>query len=190
MDFKNWPDEENHKDFGCEEISVLVRHFDLFLNDNQLNGHQVTLEWELLKVKVYTKDWSSCLKSITWQEINRRYDLDLSNLLPLVDLVLTLPSTSADCERGFSAMKQIKTEHRASLLPSALDDLMMVYINSPTIEDFDPQLSINEWMKSKARRVSKEDNDNSKVESESSDESDCESICSSMSIAECDSISD
>ena len=87
-------------------------------------------------------------------------------------------------------MKLIKTEHRASLVPSALDDLMMVYINSPEIADFDPQPSINKWMGKKPRRISKEDTANSKVESESSDESECESVCSSLSIAECESVLD
>ena len=87
-------------------------------------------------------------------------------------------------------MKQIKTEHRASLLPAALDDLMMVFINSPEITDFDPQLAIKEWMGSKARRISKEDSavsQNTLIDRESSDESDCESV-SSISTAECELI--
>ena len=188
MDFKNWPDHENQREFGKEEIKTLIRHFDRFLKENQLDGHQISLEWEILKVKLYAKDWNSVLGNITWKEINRRHSLDLPNLLPLVDLVLTLPSTSADCERGFSAMKHIKNEHRASLSSSALDDLMMVYINSPAIEDFNPQPSINEWLNSKSRRISKDDTVSEKNACDSSEESDVESVCSSDSNEECEPI--
>ena len=56
-----------------------------------------------------------------------------------------------------SAMKQIKTEHCALLLPSALNGLMMIFNSSLEIADFDRQLSMNEWMACKARRISKED---------------------------------
>ena len=190
IDFKNWPNQEHYKDFGQHEIKILVTHFDRFLRENKLDGHQITLEWEILKLNVYAKDWNSRLKSISWIEINRRYDEQLPNLLPLVDLLLSLPSTSADCERGFSAMKHIKTEHRASLLPSALDELMMVYLNSPAIADFDPQPSINEWMKLKARRISKDNVSSSQIDVDSSDESENESVCSTASIAVCDSESE
>ena len=79
MDFKNWPDVENRNDFGREEIKVLVSHFDRFLSEHELDGHQVTLEWEKLKVNIYSKDWNSRLKTITWKEVNRCYDLELSN---------------------------------------------------------------------------------------------------------------
>ena len=62
-----------------------------------------------------------------------RYNLQLAhfpNPLILVDFVLTLPLTMADCE------KLVETEHHASLVPSASDDLMMVYLNSPAIKIF------------------------------------------------------
>ena len=190
LDFKNWPDKENNQDFGQDEIQVLVHHFHRFLQENQLDEHQTVSEWEILKVNIYAKDWNSRLANITWKEINRRYDHQLPNLLPLVDLILSLPSTSADCERGFSAMKHIKTEHRASLLPSALDDLLMVYLNSPPIEDFNPQPAINEWMKTKARRISKDDTSFSQVDTDSSDESDSDSVSSTDSIVECKAILD
>ena len=65
---------------------------------------------------------------------------------------------------------------------------MMVYINSPAIEDFNPQPSINEWLNSKSRRISKEDTVSEKVASDSSEESDVESVCSSDSNEECEPI--
>ena len=56
-----------------------------------------------------------------------------------MDEVISLPLTRADCEWVISAIKLIETEHHTLLLPSALDDLMMVYLNSSAIEIFDQQ---------------------------------------------------
>ena len=40
------------------------------------------------------------------------YGEDTSNVLSVIDLVLTIPATSAEAERGFSVMKRIKTDFR------------------------------------------------------------------------------
>ena len=37
------------------------------------------------------------------------------NVLQLIDLVLSLPASSADCERGFSLAKVIKSDWRSRL---------------------------------------------------------------------------
>ena len=88
---------------------------------------------------------------LTMQEIEGHYNYNLSNLLPLMDLILTLPSTRADCEWVFSAIKLIETEHHASLISSALDNLMMVYLNSPAIKIFDLQSC--RWLFAKSRII-------------------------------------
>ena len=75
--------------------------------------------------------------------------------------------------------------------PSALDDLMMVYLNSPAIENHNPQFSVNERLRFKSRRISTGDTVSSQVDSDSSEEeSDIESIASTHSIAECESINE
>ena len=63
-------------------------------------------------------------------------------------------------------MKLMKAEHRASLLPSALESLMMVYLNSLAIKNFDPHSSINEWLIVKSHRISKVDRDSSEEQSD------------------------
>ena len=79
---------------------------------------------------------------IMWKKVNPHYNSELSNLL--TRLVITILSTSADCQGEVSKRHQ----NWASLFPSALNYLMMVYINTE-IKDFKPQLSIDVWLRMK-----------------------------------------
>ena len=60
-----------------------VFHFDRFLNDNQLNGHQITIEWVTLKVKIYVKDCHLYLENITI--INCHYNPQICHLLSTIN---------------------------------------------------------------------------------------------------------
>lgn len=68
-------------------------------------------------------------------------------MLDLVDLILCLPSSSSECERGFSLMKHIKTDFRNKMKCSTLSDLMRVHLHSDPIETFDPTDAISDWYK-------------------------------------------
>ena len=87
-----------------------VFHFDRFLNDNQLNGHQITIEWVILKVKIYIKDCNLCLeniKIITRKEVNCHYKPTKS---------ATSCQLSTDCEREFSKTNK----NRALSFPASI----------------------------------------------------------------------
>ena len=73
------------------------------------------------------------------------YKSKCSNILKLFDLILTLPASSAVCERGFSAMKILKTEYRNRLGSKTMTTLLTVQIHSPEISQFDPVPSIIRW---------------------------------------------
>ena len=86
--------------------------------------------------------------------------------IQLVDLLLSLPASSADCERGFSLTKVIKSDWRSRLRDTMVTDLMSIQLHSPEIADFDPRPSILRWKESCKRRLSL----CSKSSSESDDE--------------------
>ena len=65
--------------------------------------------------------------------------------LKTVDLILTIPASTADCERGFSAMKRIKTDWRCSLATSTLADLMCILLECSPIDLYDPSKACNLW---------------------------------------------
>ena len=74
------------------------------------------------------------------------------NILALCDLVMTIPASSADAERGFNKLKQTKSDWRSKLTDDHLSDQMMVMLESSEIKQFDPMPAIAEWNSVKARR--------------------------------------
>ena len=105
---KYWPTKENMKDFGDSELHTLVTHFSQTLQSAGVEVEKIQDEWEMLKSAIYNqKDWLPFLQSATTMDMSRQYHDDCPNLLSLFDLLLTLPSSTAECERGFNAMKQI-----------------------------------------------------------------------------------
>ena len=82
--------------------------------------------------------------SLSWHIVYPKCK-DSKNILAVMDLVLSLPSHSADAERGFSEMKLIKTDWRSCLRPEVLSDLLFVLFHSAEIEHFDPIPAVNVW---------------------------------------------
>lgn len=61
--------------------------------------------------------------------------------------------TTADCERGFSAMKLIKTPLRNRLLFTNLNNAMLVAIEGPELPLFPFDYAVKKFKLSKNRRV-------------------------------------
>ena len=97
----------------------------------------------------------------------------------LVDLVLTLPASTAECERGFNVMKQIKSDWRSTLGPEAINDLMTVLLLSPDIKNFDPQQAVDLWTSSGLRQQRPTHMDSRDEQSERGDEEDM--VCIALS---------
>jgi hypothetical protein len=70
---------------------------------------------------------------LSWPEVQRQMK-GYENIFGLVNLLLTLPSSSSECERGFSHMKKIKTESRTRLTEASLEDLMVIHLHSEAID--------------------------------------------------------
>ena len=64
----------------------------------------------------------------------------------MIDLCLTLPSSSAQAERGFSAMKRTKTDLRPRMLTKTLNTCMAVNLLTPEVKQYDPQPAIIHWL--------------------------------------------
>ena len=123
--------------FLTSHALVLAKHFKPVVQ-SRLEVGKLNDEWTSLKADVYSgRDWEKTLFILDWPEINRLYS-SYSSLLSLMDLVLTLPVSTAECERGFSWLKQTKTDWRSSLHIKSLNKLMCVALESPSIAEFDP----------------------------------------------------
>ncbi|PIK51679.1 putative sperm flagellar protein 2 [Apostichopus japonicus] len=148
IDFKLWPIVEE-EDFGNEELALLVDYHRIMLQ-NCGNPDMVEVEWAGIKSSVYNH--FKPVHTTTWDQVNNRFREDGPNLLFLVDLLLTIPSHSVECERGFSQMKRIKTGWRNRLFCSTLTSLLRILLESPRESEFDPLPAIHYW-NSSARRA-------------------------------------
>ena len=66
----------------------------------------------------------------------------------LVDLLLSLPAHSSECERGFSLMK---TDWRKCLTDDAFTDLIQINLHCADIKEFNPDQAIHLWNKASIR---------------------------------------
>lgn len=79
-----------------------------------------------------------------WVEVRMRHSVKYKHIFGLVNIVLALPPSSAEAERGFSQLKLIKTPMRSSMSQNLLNNYMTVKMlsNSST---FCPSEAIHLW---------------------------------------------
>ena len=87
----------------------------------------------------------SMVKTLTWEEVNLSFGEQCPNVLGLVDLLRTLPASSADAERGFSHMKMVKSDWRSRLSDRHLSDLMTIQMETAEVDQFDPSPAVKLW---------------------------------------------
>lgn len=104
-------------EFGESEVDVLTRHFQDVLTSSGVAVDQIPDQWTMLKTRLYETGESRLMK--TWPEINTSLKHQCPDILSLVDLVLALPASTADCERGFNQIKLEKSDWRSWLTTSS-----------------------------------------------------------------------
>lgn len=63
----------------------------------------------------------------------------------LLEISLVMAWSTAACERGFSALNNIKTLHRSCLQHDTVDDLLHISVNGPTLNKFSPDKALELW---------------------------------------------
>lgn len=76
-----------------------------------------------------------------------------SEVIKLIDLVLTLPVTSVENERFFSSMKRVKTYLRNRCGNERLSDLLVIACLPDEAKNVDTDIVINEFAQMKQRRL-------------------------------------
>lgn len=69
-----------------------------------------------------------------------------TNLNQLFTAISTIAISSAECERGFSAMNLIVTPTRSSLLTKTLSNLLFIKLVGPPLTYFDPKIYVRSWL--------------------------------------------
>ncbi|XP_067668254.1 zinc finger protein 862-like [Haliotis asinina] len=150
-----WPESKRELvHFGNHEIDVLCDWFRVPLVSAGCNVEALQTEWRQMKVFVANtfKDKSY---SDLWQILLSKdpYKTDFCNILHIVRIMLTLPISSAECERAFSAQKRIKSDVRSCLSVQRLSDLILISSEGPDLAEFNPEKSVNKWMSNGKRRI-------------------------------------
>jgi hypothetical protein len=99
-----------------------------------------------MDLKVYMREMNQ-----TGQEPSEVYKIllnkqNIPNVKKLLQIMLVVSPTTAQCERGFSAMKQLKTQLRNCLKQDTLQMLMTIQQHGPSLEDFCSEKAINHWL--------------------------------------------
>ena len=96
-----------------------------------------------------TEPSTKCLAGLFVDDDQRK---KFSYLLLIVDLILIMPLSTAAVERGFSAMKQIKTDWRSNLSVNTLTKLLFIILEGPDMELFNSMSVVDRWLIGRDRR--------------------------------------
>jgi len=135
LDVNKWPSEPGIR-FGEKEIKRLCAQFRLN-SDTAVKGMRSCIEL----YEKHREEGTKRLPTIS----------SIPDLQSLISSVNTLPVSTAECERNFSAMNLICTSERNSLLITTVSSIMMISINGPPVASWKPGKYLLSWLSSKHR---------------------------------------
>ena len=137
--------------YGRDDVSIIADNFQLALEKHDFNKKKaLNTEWPALKA--FIRNRMHNVLSRDSQQIRELWSLlfmgnvlseRFHNILMLVEITLVSALSSSVCERGFSATKCVKSDWRAML-----DNLMIVCIQGPTFDSYDPESALCRWLSS------------------------------------------
>ncbi|XP_029519015.1 uncharacterized protein LOC115131433 isoform X1 [Oncorhynchus nerka] len=119
-----WPeDQASLLTFGNDGVADLMRHFKEPIERSGCNMAAIQDEWQGLKILVSHKFKDKSYSGL-WETMLTKdpYRHDYKNILELVQLMLVLPISAAQCERDFSAQNWITNSTRSCLGVSTTED--------------------------------------------------------------------
>ena len=108
FNIKKWPKEDRKKlqNYGDNKIENLAKHFETTLQKSGFKASMCLVEWPDFKKSVSEQYESSNLVDFYGLMISLHKET-YPNICALLSIILVLPISTADPERGFSRMKRI-----------------------------------------------------------------------------------
>lgn len=152
--------------YGIEEIKLLFDHFSKRFSD--MLYQDVLNEWNQFKMFVSTNVANSIKFDIKMfsQRLLGAYKCRFPTISKIFLCLSLLCPSSSNCESGFSVCHRIKNQC-PSLHVSTLNTRVMINLNGPEIENFNPQPAVSLWLADAERRFN---NRNPKQQNPSSDD--------------------
>jgi len=63
----------------------------------------------------------------------------------IIEIALVLRKSSANCERGFSTVKHIKTDWRGTMKTDTLGELLLITMDGPDIDKYETASALHKW---------------------------------------------
>ena len=152
LDYRQWPHEICELAvYGRKQIENLVKHFAPVLTEEEVEG--VVKEFTSFKVHV-TKLRTSSPK-IVFRDLLLMPPESCKNFMALVEIMMTISTSTAVVERGFSHMNIVKSSTRTLLGNDTLNNLLEIKLNGESIKEFNPDEAIVHWLNtgSKMRHI-------------------------------------
>ena len=144
FDFKGWPKTfEDKRKWGLQEVKDLA---EFYYSINMITEEEKNLaarQWVLFRNKVSPFRKEKLID--VYADLLNENDSDLKGMLVLLEIMMTISSSTAACERGFSCMNNQKTTLRTTLAHSTLDDIMRICIDGPTLREFNAERHVKSW---------------------------------------------
>ena len=121
--------------FGEEEIALVARHYESVTN---IHVEDALLEWDMMKTDIYVQ-FSDKLNdptntTLSWDFLLGYYNEKYAKICKLFELMLTLPASSSEVERGFNQLKIIKGDRRSTITERTLNTCLAVKLLADPID--------------------------------------------------------
>ena len=142
---------------GNEQLEKLIEFYgkekdgENVVHEPIIDGEKTRQEWSYLKELLVRQHYPTDSMTKLWELLGTHHKEEIPNLLQLASIALILPTSTAECKRGFSAQNRIKTALRNRLTTSRLNVLMTIDIEGPTLRKFDFNMAYKEWSNEKRR---------------------------------------
>ncbi|XP_076072048.1 zinc finger protein 862-like [Mytilus galloprovincialis] len=149
LSFSEWPQDRNDlATYKNEEMAYLLENFHEILERNGCNLDAIMDQngkWKDFKAYIGRHKATVAVENFfIYPDLKRRF----FNMILVLELLLSFPLSSAVCERGFFAMKRVKTDWRSSLKPEMLIILLFITVEGPELNHFETNSVFNHWWSS------------------------------------------
>ncbi|WAR31542.1 ZN862-like protein [Mya arenaria] len=146
------PEDQAERNDHCkDELQMLVERFTAVLPD----ATEAASEYSVLKNTIHQDlGLQKTSTTVLMEKVAGPLKEAMPNLRLLAAVGLLLPTSTADCERGFSTLKRVKTAQRNRLQNEALNAVLRVSMEGPSVADFtktEAEKMVSEWAREKRR---------------------------------------
>ncbi|XP_041095787.1 zinc finger protein 862-like isoform X1 [Polyodon spathula] len=153
LDLTSWPrNTEDLMTYGEEEILLIFQHLETVLSvarevsrDRGDVRGSLVVEWRDLKADYYSMNG---FKEVVGHICKYKQRFPLLN--GIIHVIKVLPTSSACCEKGRSALQKVRRNCRSRLTLEHTNDLLTLAVNGPPIANFDGKRPLDSWFEEKS----------------------------------------